>query len=322
MSDSTHKAGTGETRAGKDVLEKTEGDSLSLSSEMPQFHAADRGDRLPWTLISAVNDDQLLTNCLLDSPDIECATDVILQRGYGSAAAAYNSAIRMARTDLLVFAHQDIYLPAGWIDRVRKIIAQLTASDPDWGVLGVWGETRNAKPAGYLYWTGQGVAGKPFAENVEVATLDEVVLIIRKSSGLQFDDELPGFHMYATDLCRQAISRNMKCYAICAFCIHNSKVYRMLPLDFWKCYLYIRKKWKAQLPVLTPCTLVTFWCWPMIRWNIVQAINLIVGRAAPIVARVQHPSQLFEDLVRSGAVPPLAPAAPVAGTTTHSGGAK
>jgi hypothetical protein len=54
----------------------------------------------------------------------------------------------------------------------------------------------------------------------------------------------------------------------------------------------------------------------------VQAINLIVGRAAPIVARVQHPSQLFEDLVRSAAVPPLAPAAPVAGTTTHSGGAK
>ena len=258
-----------------------------------------------WTLISAVNNEEVLSSCLLASPDIPLAADVFLQKGASSAAVAYNSAIRMAKTDILVFSHQDIYLPQSWIAALEKAVDQLSLTDPNWGVLGVWGGTKEGIPGGFLYWTGRGVAGTPFDHPVEVATLDEVVLVIRKSSGLEFDESLPGFHMYGADLCQQALHRGLKCYAINAFCIHNTSVYRMLPLDFWRCYLFMRKKWRADLPLLTPCTKITFWCWPMIRWNISRMASLAGGETARIATRVKDPGRLYHQMVCDGTAPAL-----------------
>ena len=142
-----------------------------------------------------------MKSCLLTSPDIQSATEVILQPGYSSAAAAYNSGIQKASTDLLVFVHQDVYLPEGWINVVQEALELLSVQDPHWGVVGVYGITASGRGAGYLYCTGLGcVVLKAFAGAIEVRSLDEVVLIFRKSSGLRFDDRLPGFHLYGTDI--------------------------------------------------------------------------------------------------------------------------
>ena len=69
---------------------------------------------MDWTVISVTNNEDVLKSCLLNSPDLAEASEVILQKGYRSAAVAYNSAIDKAKTDLLVFLHQDVYLPRGW----------------------------------------------------------------------------------------------------------------------------------------------------------------------------------------------------------------
>src|SRR5208283_928447 len=176
--------------------------------------------------------------------------------------------------------------------------------DPNWGVLGVWGVGNDGAAAGYLHWTGvEGTAGRRFDGGIEVETLDEVLLIVRRSSGLSFDDSLRGFHMYGADICLEAGRRGMKCYAISAFCIHNTDDYKMLPLQFWKAYLFMRSKWKSQLPVKTTCTQITKWCWPMVRWNIVRAINLALRREKP-KKRVPAPNLLYEDLVTRGIVTP------------------
>src|ERR1700676_3513292 len=40
---------------------------------------------------------------------------ILAQEGYSSAASAYNDAIEKAQTDLIVFAHQDVFFPANWL---------------------------------------------------------------------------------------------------------------------------------------------------------------------------------------------------------------
>jgi GT2 family glycosyltransferase len=260
---------------------------------------------MKWTLISATNNEEVLKSCLLNSPDVQSATEVILQTGYASAASAYNDAIQRAKTDLLVFIHQDVYLPEGWFASVRKALDLLYLVDPDWGVAGVWGVTKEGGPAGYINWTGaRGAVGKPFDGVLEVEALDEIVLIIRKSSGLRFDGQLPGFHMYGTDLCLEARRHEMKCYAINAFCIHNTNLFKLLPLAFWRSYFFIRWKWKSELPVVTPCIKVTFWCWPMFRWTLVRVVHLALGRHRA-EKRVPDPGQLYREMVRSAMVTPL-----------------
>jgi hypothetical protein len=260
-------------------------------------------NRMDWTLISAVNNQEILKTCLLNSPDVSSAKQIILQEGFKSAGAAYNSGIDNAGTELVVLAHQDVYLPEGWIAAVRKCVESLSKTAPNWGVLGIWGVKARRLATGYLYGTAAGgLLGRPLDRAEEVRTLDEMVLILRKSSGLRFDEKLPGFHMYGPDICLESARRGMKCYVIPAFCIHNDSGYRMLPWHFWKTYWLMRWKWRQELPVPTSCTEITFWCWPMVRWNVVRALNLATGRDKPPPKRATDPTRVYRDLSESGAL--------------------
>jgi len=255
---------------------------------------------MEWTVISATNNEEILKSCLLNSPDLQEASEVILQRGYTSAAAAFNAAIEKAQSDLLVFVHQDVYLAPGWITSLQRALERLSKVDPNWGILGVWGVNKSPEDGtGFLYCTANGWLGNGFEGVHEVRTLDEVLLVMRKSSQLRFDEQLPGFHMYGSDICLEAHRHGMKSYSISALCIHNTNGYRMLPLQFWSCYLFMRKKWRSVLPVATSCTEITFWCWPMIRWNILRLANLVLGRHR-LCGRLDDPSRFRLDMEPSG----------------------
>src|SRR5262245_28323809 len=97
---------------------------------------------LDWAVVSAVNNDAVLRSCLLSSPEINTASEVILQTGYQSAASAYNAGIERAKSDVLVLVHQDVFLPNGWVDQLRNAVEHLEAKDPRWAVAGVWGGKR------------------------------------------------------------------------------------------------------------------------------------------------------------------------------------
>ena len=255
---------------------------------------------IKWTLVSATNNETILKSCLLASPELEFNADIILKTGYKSAAAAYNSALEESTTDIVVFAHQDVYLPLGWCADFQNALLSLSESDPKWGVLGIWGVSRSRKYSGHLYCEASGaIFGNNSSDIQEVRTLDEVLLVVRKSSGLRFDKCLQGFHMYGTDICLEAHRRGLKCYTISSFCIHNANTYRFLPFDFWSAVFFIRKKWKSVLPVTTPCIDITLWCWPMIRWNIRRATECIL-RPPVMRRRVSDPRSLYRDLMKIG----------------------
>lgn len=264
--------------------------------------AAKSNEPLDWTVISAVNNDAVLRSCLLSSPDVSAASEVILQSGYQSAATAFNAAIEKAKSDVLVFVHQDVFLPKGWLDQLQCALKELEAKDPKWAVAGVWGGKQAGEFTGHLYCAGLAkVLGQPNKGPVEVNSLDEVLLILRKSSGVRFDERLEGYHMYGTDICLEAKTRGLKSYAISAFCVHNTNGYRMLPWAFWRSYFFMRRKWKHQLPITTSCTKITFGCWPMLAWNADRFVNLLLRRHYP-GRRVPDPKLLYDELVRSGSV--------------------
>lgn len=252
--------------------------------------------RSKWTLVAAVNNEAVLRSCLLNSSVASQASEIILQKGYSSAALAYNAALQKAATDVVVFVHQDVFLPNGWEAKLQRALDWLSEKDPQWGVAGIWGVQASGNRSGHLYCVGLGqVLGDEYNGAIEVQTLDEVLLIVRKSSQLQFDEKLPGFHLYATDICLEAQRRGMRCYAISAFCVHNTNGYSLLPREFWKNYLTLRRKWRTRLPVTTPCTEITAFCWPAIRMNLVQWKNIALRKDKP-GRRVADPSELYRAL--------------------------
>lgn len=248
------------------------------------------------SIITASNSDEILKSSLLASPDLADVTEVSVQRGAQSAAAAYNRGIRETSGEVMVFVHQDVYLPAGWVGRLERALAELEQADANWGVVGLFGTERSGARQGHIYSTGlRLLLGGEFKSGREVQTLDEVMLILRRASGLTFDESLPGFHLYGTDICLQAAERGMKSYAISALCVHNSNGIRMLPWAYWQSYLFMRRKWNRRLPVQTPCMPLTRWGGPAWSYLVGHALHLAVRRPGQ-GRRVADPKSVWLEL--------------------------
>ena len=257
---------------------------------------------MKWTLVSAVNNDKVLNSCLLQSGAAQAAVEVILQRGYADAAAAYNNALERATSDVVVFAHQDVYLPANWATEFSAVVEKLNVADPKWAVLGVYGVRQNGEHVGHVYCGGvERMLGQKFAAPQPVNTLDELLLVVRKSSGVRFDPVINGYHLYGADVCLEAQQRGYSVYAIPAFCIHNTNGYRTLPWAFWRNYLRLRRKWRNRLPITTSCTVITRWGWPAILWNLDRALNLALGRHRT-GQRVPEPNKIYQSLAAAGKI--------------------
>ena len=253
------------------------------------------------TFAVAVNNEELLETHFLASPSFrgEHGHQILVQKSFSSATKAYNDAIDRARNDLIVFCHQDIFLPESWLNQLHGAIRQLEILDPNWGVIGPGGITRDGRGQGHLYSTGLGMIGTPFPEPRQVQTLDEIVLVLRKSSGLRFDDHLPHFHLYGTDICLQAAKRGMNNYAISAFCIHNTVQCLMLPPQFYESCNYMRRVWKDSLPVRTTCTELTRFGIPLYWRRLREAYFRYVQRRDEVVGpRVEDLQQLVQETCR------------------------
>jgi hypothetical protein len=213
------------------------------------------------SFVIPISDENIFTNNLFSSPLIINNNykniEVIQQRGYKSASKAYNEGIDISKNDIIVCAHQDMIFPEFWLNELNRFIIYLNEADPNWGVLGCYGVDKHGKGYGYLYCTGnKKLFGNLMELPVQVQTLDEVVLIFRKSSGLRFDNDFPHFHLYGADICLSAAKNDMKCYAISAFSLHNTNKLRYLPDEYFDCLNYIKNKWHDYLPVYTSCVSV------------------------------------------------------------------
>lgn len=243
---------------------------------------------------------QVLESTLLKSPEVRTRCELIIKRDRASAAEAYNAAISEASGDILIFCHSDVYLPERWLDSLSSIVSRLHEVDPNWGVLGAAGITSTGRFGGHLYSTGlRSILGEHFYEPLETASLDELLLVVRRSSGLKFDEGLQGFHLYGTDICMESRKQGMRNYIIPAFCVHNSIGVRYLSRDFWRAYFYMRKKWWSELPLRTCCTTITRSGWPVIHHLLTRTRDHLTF-SVNVGTRCSDPELLYRTLVASG----------------------
>ena len=220
-----------------------------------------------FTVVAAVNNRKVLEQNLLRSPGLAegCPHQLLIKEGYRSASAAYDSGMGAASNDIVVFVHQDVYLPAAWFDQLTASLEALDRKRQPWGVLGCFGTRKDCNGLGRVYSTGWGLQGTELQQPEPVDTLDEIVLIVRQSSGLRFDTALPYFHMYGVDICLSARHAGLPCFAIPAFCVHNTNQLLKLPGDFYECYWWIKAKWSAYLPIYTSCITISRFDLPLRR---------------------------------------------------------
>jgi hypothetical protein len=248
------------------------------------------------TFVVAVNDRELFENNFLASPCFREIHDheILVQENFASAAKAYNDAIDRAAHDLIVFAHQDIIFSESWLSQLQRALDYLEVQDPGWGVLGCAGVNPDGPVWAHLYSSGLGVIGPPFEQPVPIQTLDEIVLILRKSSALRFDERLPHFHLYGTDICLRAAKSGMKSYVIDAFCIHNTHQGLILPEEFYECCRHIKQAWGDCLPIQTTCIRITRFNIPLYARRLRETYLRFIRRKEVGGTRVKDVKRLTE----------------------------
>jgi len=211
-------------------------------------------------VVAPVNDDAILKRDLLRSPPIGDGLPLSVMRGYRSAASAYNVALNQVSADVAVLVHQDVYLPSGWAELVRQRIAELDQVDPDWAVVGLFGATASGEHVGRI-WCGAAKRelGSKLSSPQPVVSIDEVVIILRLSAGLRFDEQLPGFHLYGTDIAQIALAQQRGVYVIDAPVVHNTKKPGSLRGSYFKAFRYMARKWRKRLPIPTVVVSLTRW---------------------------------------------------------------
>lgn len=254
----------------------------------------------PITFIIPVNDEEVFKKNILSSPIIQESHpyQIIIRRGFESAALAYNSAIECAENDLLVFVHQDVFLPETWLASLKQAIAYLDNEKIKWGVLGCFGSKKGCKGGlGRVFTTGKGIHGSEIYKPELVETLDEIVLVIRKSSELRFDPSLPHFHLHGVDICMSAREKGLSNYAISAFCVHNTNQILTLPNEFYECYHYIKRKWRKYLPISTSCITVSFFDHDLHLRRISEAYRRLLRKSTLPAYRAEDPRTLIDHLL-------------------------
>lgn len=226
-------------------------------------------------IIVASNDEASLSRNLLASDLIaRKGVSVHVERGAPSASVAYNrglaaTAQNMAEAqnaghnfgeDIVIFAHQDVYFPPGWEDRLLAAIALLDRQDPDWALLAPFGMSEAGAHIGDVWTTSLSRrVGQPVRVPTPAQSFDEMVIVLRRASGLRFDEALPYFHLYGTDIVQAARAAGKGAYVADLPVVHNDSFHDRLRADFTAGYHYIRRKWRTKLPLRTPVV------W--IRWH-------------------------------------------------------
>jgi hypothetical protein len=256
------------------------------------------------TFVVAANDKSILQNNLLASPCLQGVHphQLIVHEGFTSAASAYNDALAQSLNEIVIFVHQDVYLPEPWLADLATTLQQLDSRDPNWGALGCWGLKQNGDGYGYLYTPGENVIGRPLEAPEPIQTLDELVLILRRSSGLKFNEQLPGFHLYGTDICLTAAKMGFKSYAISAFCIHNSRQYFELPSDFYECYRHVKRMWREALPIQTSCIRISRFDRDLLDRRIREISRRVFYRTPQRGPRTEDPRVILNQLHTSNQV--------------------
>lgn len=206
------------------------------------------------TVVTASHSAAILDANLARSPLIASgAARLHVERDAASAAIAYNRALDATTGEIVVFAHHDVYLPQGWDAMLRRRLAETATLDQNWALYGPFGVGLDGAHIGPVWSSSLGmIVGRVPLTPTKVQSYDELMIILRRSSGLRFDPSLPGWHLYGTDIVTTARAQGLSAYAGALPTLHNDAYHEALQADFAACYHALRAKWQGHLPVRSP----------------------------------------------------------------------
>lgn len=194
------------------------------------------------------------------SPDVQSG-GLRLEEEYNapSAGAGYNSILDRSSEDIVIFAHHDVYFPAGWLSLLNERLNELQQHDTEWAVLAPFGIGKQDNQFYGPLWSSSlgSIIGRVALAPIETSSIDEAVIIVRRGSGLRFDETLPGFHLYGSDIVHSAMQRNMKSYVMALPLVHNDGFKPFLDQSFEDAFNHQHRKWRDHLPISTPVTKIT-----------------------------------------------------------------
>jgi hypothetical protein len=199
-----------------------------------------------FSIVSVISRPEIFDSCLLASinenrrnHDVEILP-IFNEANRYSASNALNIGLDVARSDIVIFAHQDVRLLYRWFDRLAELIKTIPS---DWGVLGSagigleysrddigkWGGALkvNTVAVGSVWDSDESLGQVPYWDGVKDLTpihcADECVLVVNKKTGLRFDAQFTGFHFYGVDLCLQARAAGYAVYGAHLPIVHYGK---------------------------------------------------------------------------------------------------
>lgn len=131
--------------------------------------------------------------------------------------------MQQARHDLIALVHEDVLLQEGWQEMFEASLDALENVHPDWGMIGSVGWIEKGKPAGHWSDPNRLHPMNTFTERPfeAVERLDEQLLVLRKSTGIRPDPDLPSIHRIGRDLANRLGKKQLKTFSINAPTIHK-----------------------------------------------------------------------------------------------------
>jgi hypothetical protein len=147
-----------------------------------------------------------------------------IDNSVGNKYEAYgglNKLLSAARGKYVILCHQDVLLNYDNRLKLEQCIKEMENKYPDWALLGNAGGVR-------IKWIASKIAdvnGKINHEKnlpLEVKSLDENFIVVKKDANIGLSHDLKGYHFYGTDLCLIADVLGYKAYLIDFLLTHKS----------------------------------------------------------------------------------------------------
>ncbi len=164
----------------------------------------------------------------------EVDAQIIACRDCANPAEALAAGAAHADAEWLLFCHQDVYFASGFGQRLNALLRAIPAEQRRSSLIGFAGMAVNAArdgyaPAGFVI---DRMSRFDQHESNEAVSIDELAVVVSRDSLHRIDPQL-GWHLWATDLCLEAITRHKTFARIVRLPLfHNSLNDFVLPLAF------------------------------------------------------------------------------------------
>ncbi len=214
--------------------------------------------RAPVSIVCVFNDPDVLARCLKRSIDEGCVAPTLTEliavdsRGgaFATAGAALNHGAAQALNEVVVFAHQDVFLHS--MVGLERAAHELLSS-PQIGVMGAVGIDGSGRIVGRIRDRVIGL-GEPAPQPRDVESIDEVLFMITRDRHRQdplADDARLGWHAYAVEYSARMREAGLRAVVRDIPLTHNSLSSNLRHLDV--AHRFVGDSYPALLPLATTC---------------------------------------------------------------------